>query len=187
MFTYNLKDGLETLKDKRQAAEKDKVKAGEPVYYPTWDDLRAEDREVEPELILTVRDQAGNVVRRLKGDGGSRAAPHDLGPALPEHRSRSVWATADRARPGTATTTDRWRLRAPTPSVLSQRVRGVESQLAEPVTFTTALLGVHSTPATDCRPRRLPEGSGRAVPCGAGRRQRAHATPSTSSATSAKR
>lgn len=148
VFTYNLKDGLETLKDKRQAAEKDKVKAGEPVYYPTWDELRAEDREVEPELILTVRDQAGNVVRRLKGDGGAglhrttwdmrypSTGPISLGGGGP----RSPWDGDDHgplAPPGTYTVS------------LSQRVRGVESQLTAPVAFTTALLGVHSTPATD--------------------------------------
>ncbi len=32
---------------------------------------------------------------------------------------------------------------------LSQRVRGAETELTGPVTFTTELLGVHSTPATD--------------------------------------
>ena len=148
VFTYNLKTGLETLKDKRQAAEKDKVKAGEPVYYPSWDELRAEDREQDPELLITVRDQAGNVVRRLKGDGsaGLHRAVWDLrypytGPiSLGNGGPRSPWEGEDhgpQAPPGSYSVS------------LSQRVRGVETELAGPVTFTTELLGVHTTPAAD--------------------------------------
>jgi photosystem II stability/assembly factor-like uncharacterized protein len=148
VFTYNLKDGLETLKEKRRAAEKDKVKAGEPVYYPTWDDLRAEDRELEPELVITVRDQAGNVVRRLKGDGGAglhRVAwdlryPYTGPVSLGDGGERSPWEGEDhgpQAPPGAYTVS------------LSQRVRGGETELAGPVAFTTGLLGVHSTPAAD--------------------------------------
>jgi photosystem II stability/assembly factor-like uncharacterized protein len=148
VFTYHLKEGLETLKDQRQAAEKDKEKAGQPVYYPSWDELRAEEREVEPELVITLRDQAGNVVRRLKGDGGkglhrvawdlrhSYTGPVNLGGGGP----RSPWDGEDhgpQAAPGTYSVS------------LSQRVRGVETELAGPVTFTTELLGTHSTPDRD--------------------------------------
>ena len=148
VFTYRLREGLETLKEQRQAAEKKKVEAGEPVYYPGWDDLRAEEREVEPQLLLTVRDQAGQVVRRLPADGGAglHRVTWDLrrpypGPiSLGGGGDKAPWDGEDRgpqAPPGTYTVS------------LSQRVRGVETDLAGPVTFSTELLGVHSTPAAD--------------------------------------
>jgi hypothetical protein len=65
-FTYFLKEDIKTLKEKRQAAEKEKTKKGEAVYYPSLDSLRLEDQQAEPHLLFTVTDDAGNVVRRIK-------------------------------------------------------------------------------------------------------------------------
>ena len=48
VFTTYLKDDLKGRKKARQEAEKEKAKKGEDVFYPTWDELRAEDREEEP-------------------------------------------------------------------------------------------------------------------------------------------
>jgi hypothetical protein len=67
VITYYLNEDLKTRKDLRQEAEKELLEKGEPVYYPSWDDLRAEDREEKPVIMLTVSDTAGNVVRRLTG------------------------------------------------------------------------------------------------------------------------
>ena len=39
--------------------------------YPSWEALKAEDREEPAAVILTVRNAAGQVVRRLGGPGGS--------------------------------------------------------------------------------------------------------------------
>ncbi|MBW7905075.1 MAG: glycosyl hydrolase [Phycisphaerae bacterium] len=69
VFTYYNPEKLRTRKEKRKEAEKEAEKAGQPYRYPTIDELRAEDEEREPALILTVRDAEGNVVRRI---GGSR-------------------------------------------------------------------------------------------------------------------
>ena len=66
VFTYYLKDDLKTLKEKRQEAEKQKIKIGDPVYYPSLDTLRLEDIQPAPYLLFTITDDAGNVVRRLK-------------------------------------------------------------------------------------------------------------------------
>ena len=38
------------------------------IEYPTFDAIRAEDREEKPYLLFTVKDEAGEVVRRLKSD-----------------------------------------------------------------------------------------------------------------------
>jgi photosystem II stability/assembly factor-like uncharacterized protein len=66
VFTYFLKDDIKTLKEKRQEAEKQKIKIGDPPFYPTIDSLRLEDAQPAPYLLFTVSDENGSVVRRLK-------------------------------------------------------------------------------------------------------------------------
>jgi photosystem II stability/assembly factor-like uncharacterized protein len=66
VFTYFVKDSVKTLKQKRKAAEKAAEKKGQDIKYPTFDELRAEDDEVKAYLQFTIKDEAGNVVRRLK-------------------------------------------------------------------------------------------------------------------------
>lgn len=67
VFTYYLKDDLKTLKEIRQEKEKERIRIGEPVYYPALDSLRAEDIQPDPYLLFTISDTNGNVIRRLKG------------------------------------------------------------------------------------------------------------------------
>lgn len=66
-FTYFLKNGLTTRKEIRQKEEQTKLKQGEAVGFPGWDLLDAEAREQPPTTWITIRDEAGNVVRRLQG------------------------------------------------------------------------------------------------------------------------
>ena len=65
VFTYYLKDAIKTRKEIRQAAEKAAAKKGEDVFYPPWDSLKAENEEQPPQLIFTITDAEGRVVRRL--------------------------------------------------------------------------------------------------------------------------
>lgn len=65
VFTYYLKDDLKSMKEKRKAAEKEKIKAGEPVYYPSADSIRMEDQYPDPYTFFTVTDEDGNVVRKI--------------------------------------------------------------------------------------------------------------------------
>ncbi|OAN60421.1 glycosyl hydrolase [Balneola sp. EhC07] len=65
-FTYYLKDGYKTKKAIREAEEAKKRKDGETVYYPTYEQLKAEEEEEAPFLIFTVKDANGDVVRELK-------------------------------------------------------------------------------------------------------------------------
>ncbi|HET6593504.1 MAG TPA: hypothetical protein VFG48_11355, partial [Xanthomonadales bacterium] len=67
VFTYYLKDGLLTSLELRREAEKERQQAGEDTPYPGWDELRREETEEPPAMVLTVRDAAGNVVRRIEG------------------------------------------------------------------------------------------------------------------------
>lgn len=66
VFTYYVKDDIKTIKEKRQEAEKEKIKKNEMVYYPSIDSLRLEDLQQSPYLVFTITDDAGNVVRRIK-------------------------------------------------------------------------------------------------------------------------
>jgi photosystem II stability/assembly factor-like uncharacterized protein len=67
VFTYYLSKALRTRKARRQAAEREALRAGKDVSYPAWDSLTAEDQEEPPAIILTVTDPEGRVVRRLTG------------------------------------------------------------------------------------------------------------------------
>jgi photosystem II stability/assembly factor-like uncharacterized protein len=70
VFAYYLPEDLQSLKDKRHSAEKAQAKEGEDSPYPSWQQLRREDREEEPSITLTVRDEAGNVIQRLAAPAG---------------------------------------------------------------------------------------------------------------------
>ncbi len=150
VFTYYLKDELRTKKKARQAEEKKIAAKGGDVFYPPWDELRAEEREEEPTIVLTVTDGAGNVVRRLAGavKAGFHRVAWDLrypasNPTRPpkaEEDPESIFMPPLRgplAMPGSYTVT------------LEKKVDGVVTKLAEPVSFTAEVLGTASLPAPD--------------------------------------
>lgn len=77
VFSYYLNTGYKTKSQMRREAERKIEKEGGDTPYPSWDDLRAEDAEESPTVLLTIRDAAGNIVRRLnapKGKGLHRVA-----------------------------------------------------------------------------------------------------------------
>jgi photosystem II stability/assembly factor-like uncharacterized protein len=80
VFTYYLKDKFKTSRELRHEAEREAEKAGEPTPYPTLDELRAEDEEKSPQVFLTITDDAGEVVRRIRASrsGGMHRASWDL-------------------------------------------------------------------------------------------------------------
>ena len=67
IFTYYLREEIRTRKKARRKREIEIEKEGGDTPYPSWDELRVEDREEAPTLLLTVRDDDGTVVRRVKG------------------------------------------------------------------------------------------------------------------------
>jgi len=148
VFTYYLKDGVKTRAELRHDAEKDAEKAGKTPPYPTYDELRAEDEEVEPQIVLTVTDEDGQVVRRVTGDrtkGFHRVAwdlrwpaatPVDLTPKT----DLAPWETPDRGPlvvPGTYTVT------------LDKIVDGVVTPLADPQKVRVMPLGLATLEAKD--------------------------------------
>jgi photosystem II stability/assembly factor-like uncharacterized protein len=66
-FHYYLKDAIRSRREQRQQADRAAARRGEDVFYPSWDQLREEDLEEAPQMILTVSDEEGRVVRRLTG------------------------------------------------------------------------------------------------------------------------
>jgi len=147
VFTYYLKDELKSLRKTRLDAEKEKQKKGEDTPYPSWDELRAEDREEDPAMLLTVTDRDGDVVRRLTGPvtaGFSRVAwdlrypqtePTSLTPAEIDPWDRLP--AGPLAAPGRYTVT------------LAKRVKGVVTPLGQPQTFEAVPLGAASLPPAD--------------------------------------
>ncbi len=65
VFTYYLKDAIESRRTQRQKADASLAKKNADVLYPSWDSLKAEDREEEPAVVVTVSDASGQVVRRF--------------------------------------------------------------------------------------------------------------------------
>ena len=123
VFTYYLRDGLETRKKARQKKEKEIAKEGGDTPYPGWDALREEAREEKPKMLLTVRDAAGEVVRRLEG------------PAKPGFH-RVAWDLR-------YATTQAWSPKPPNPF---RRPIGV---LAAPGTYSVSLAQRHDGKVTD--------------------------------------
>jgi photosystem II stability/assembly factor-like uncharacterized protein len=69
-FTYYLKDPLETRKQARTAREAEVADSGGDTPTPGWDALREEELEIDPAVVLTVRDNDGNIVRHVTGPTG---------------------------------------------------------------------------------------------------------------------
>ncbi|MGI9202627.1 MAG: WD40/YVTN/BNR-like repeat-containing protein [Woeseiaceae bacterium] len=72
VFTYYLRDGLQSAREIRREEEKRVQREGGDNPYPSWEALRDEDTEEPVALNFTIRDSDGNVVRRI-------AAPYNKG------------------------------------------------------------------------------------------------------------
>jgi photosystem II stability/assembly factor-like uncharacterized protein len=148
VFTYYLKDDFKTLKNTRWEAETATEKEGGNVEYPKWEALKAEEREKEPTIILTVTDEDGQVVRRMEaptGAGFHRVAwdlrypstmPASTSPG-PVDNPFFTPPQGPLAAPGKYTVT------------LAKRANGVTTPLAEPQTFEALPLGNATLAAAD--------------------------------------
>jgi len=148
VFTYYLKDDLQTLKKARWQTEEQAEKEGGNVAFPSWEELRAEDREKDPVVLVTVSDEQGNVVRRLTGPttaGFHRVAwdlryPTSLPPSdepVSEEDLFSEPHLGPLAAPGTYRVT------------IAKRENGTLTQLAGPQSFEAVPMNLGSLPAQD--------------------------------------
>jgi photosystem II stability/assembly factor-like uncharacterized protein len=67
VFTYHLRDGLKTLEEIRQAAERERLETDEDIPFPGWDVIADEMAESDPRIWIIVEDSDGNTVRRVRG------------------------------------------------------------------------------------------------------------------------
>jgi hypothetical protein len=148
IFTYYLKDKLTTLEEQRIEAEKTaREKEADPPL-PSMAELLAEHEEVEPRIVLTVRDADGEVVRRITGEReeGIHRVSWDLRfpPATPtdleEEKDLAPWEDPPRGPlvpPGTYSVT------------LDSDVHGTLTTLAGPESFEVVPLNLATLPAAD--------------------------------------
>ena len=167
VFTFFLKDELQTRKKLRLAEEKKATAKGTEVAVPTWDALKLEDREEAPSILLTVSDSSGNVVRRLSvsAKAGFNRVAWDLrypasNPATVKGEDEEDDEDEEMDAPRTAedepdedifSPPKRGPLALPgTYSVrLEKRIDGQTTSIGEAVTFTTELLGTASLTVAD--------------------------------------
>lgn len=145
-FTIYLKDKVQSLKEKRQEAEKK-----DDWKYPNIDEFRAEDRQADPRVILTISDSAGKVIRRLdvpRSEGMHRVTWNlrypDTSPATFAAPQRAPWdldVSGIMAPPGTYTAS------------LSKVVDGVEEALGAPAKFEVTDLNLATLAAKDAQRR----------------------------------
>jgi photosystem II stability/assembly factor-like uncharacterized protein len=71
IVTWYLKDSIKTRKERRQEAERDAERRRAPITWPTREQLRAEEEEEAPAMVVTITDSGDRVVRRLTGPVGA--------------------------------------------------------------------------------------------------------------------
>ncbi len=140
-LTYYLKDALKTKKQQRRDVEKEAARKKTTSPYPSPTQLRTEDEEEAPVLLLTIADASGQVVRTLTGPvtQGFHRVSWDL---------REPAATLPRPRP-TESDEDLFVEEPGGPLVmpgayqvtLAKRVDGVVTPLAGPQTFAVVVEG----------------------------------------------
>ena len=135
VFTYYLRDDLETRKSKRHKAEGEAKKAGRDNLYPGWDELKKEEREEDPVITFTIRDEAGDVVHRMTGPTASGL-------------HRIAWdlrysGFTGRGESGPLVTPGKYTVSA------SKRVDDVDTAIGSPQTFDVESIGSTSLPRHD--------------------------------------
>ncbi|HEY9281903.1 MAG TPA: hypothetical protein VIP46_00465 [Pyrinomonadaceae bacterium] len=140
-LTYYLKDGLKTQRAIRQESERAAERSRTQLPYPTGDQLRAEEEEEAPAVILTISDSSGRVVRRLQGPTaqGIHRVNWDLRYPAPTLSSGPPPDAGDDfffdPPAGALVMPGEYRV------TVSKRVGGVMTQLAQPQSFTVYVEG----------------------------------------------
>jgi photosystem II stability/assembly factor-like uncharacterized protein len=138
-FTVYMNENLQTQQSQRKANDAKLAREGKDVSYPSWDELKAEDREVSPRTVLTIRNADGEVVSRLRGPtskGVSRInwnyRQSGIGPITLSGRDFGPYAI-----PGKYTVS------------MSKIVDHVETNIVQPVEFEVMPIGWEKISAVD--------------------------------------
>ena len=135
-FTYYLKESIPTLKSKRRQEEGKIRRDKGDIKYPTLEELKAEQNELEPKLQFTVQDNSGRLVRRfLKSpNAGVHRAEWDFryastAPIGDGAVKKGEASAGSYVAPGKYTVT------------MSKIVNGLEFDLTGPIPFNVIALG----------------------------------------------
>jgi photosystem II stability/assembly factor-like uncharacterized protein len=141
-FTYYMKEALKSLKEKRQDMEKEADKKKQQAPYPTPAQLRAEDEEEAPSIIVTIRDGSGNIVRRFAGNNskGLNRVTWDLRSPLPVLTSPPPPGSDDDPDGGPLVMPGQYTV------TLSKRVGGIVTDIAGPAPFAVVVPGQGTMP-----------------------------------------
>ena len=145
--TWFLKEPIRTKKEKRQESEREADRRGGPVGWPTREQLRAEEEEDAPAVVITITDSSDRVVRRLTGPvgAGMQRLTWDLrypaanlsAPPPPDADPDFEPPSGPLVMPGTYKAT------------VAKRVDGVMTQLGPPQSFQIVVEGQENMPAAD--------------------------------------
>jgi photosystem II stability/assembly factor-like uncharacterized protein len=153
VITYHLRDALKSRKAKRQEADAAAAKKGADATFPTWDALKAEDREEEPAVIFEVSDSTGRRVRRLVAppSAGLHRVAWDLKYQATDPVNGPPYAL-DPNFPFSGPPDAPWVLPGRYTVRMFARGDGAVTPLAEPITLSI----VSADPAPARRPARVP-------------------------------
>ncbi|NQZ75123.1 MAG: glycosyl hydrolase [Ekhidna sp.] len=143
-FTFYVKEKYSTMKSARKKEEGKKRKDGGTVYYPTYDQLKAEKEEEKPFLIFTIKDVNGEVVNEVRTGAkeGINRVYWDLKyPSIDQLNSKLDEAkslpSGIMVLPGSYTVQ------------LSKSINGEVTEITEPESFEVKTLDNQTLPPTD--------------------------------------
>ncbi len=148
LFTYYYQDKFESLTDQRREKEKKLIEDKKDVAYPSYDQLKQEKEEKDPQLVFIIKDALGREVKKVNKPvkGGIQRFSWDLRYTLPTPIDLSTpsfynpWASKDEGSmvdPGNYTIS------------MFLMKDGEMNPLTQPVPFEVRALNNTVMPATD--------------------------------------
>ena len=148
MFTYYLKDEIQSIQEQRREREKKQQKEGLNAVYPSYEALKSERTEKAPQIVFTVTNALGNVVRKIMTapKKGIHRMYWDMRYAdtdpinLKTSAFYNPWSDSDKGilvAPGAYQVS------------MSKIVRGEVIAMGDPIDFTIKALDNRSLPVTD--------------------------------------
>ncbi len=147
IFTYYLKEVPKTLKEIRKEKEKKLFKAGKPIPQPSYDEIRKEKAEIPPYLLFTVKDESGNVVRKLTTP--AKKGIHRINWDLRYENPNPIKLKKDKFNPTKKQSSSTLVLPGKYNVTMALITRNGMKKLAGPVTFNTKVLRNTTLPAKD--------------------------------------
>ena len=143
VFTLYLKDVPKTAEQIRREKDKKLFKEGKPIPQPSWKALEDEKKEIPPYLLITVKDESGDIVRTMtaKPAKGIQRINWDLRYDNPQIKDAKKFDPFKKVNGGVMVMPGKY-------SVEMAMVHGGKTvQLGEPRSFNVKLLNNTSLPA----------------------------------------